>query len=97
MVAARGDSGAAREAFEKAGFEAGVAVGGTFAITAPRELFEQVFRTSLQVEDEAGVTVVQSPASDRYVLPLDGLPDELRRQVVVATFSPPPAFGPRDY
>ncbi|MEA3030539.1 MAG: hypothetical protein QOG13_1864 [Sphingomonadales bacterium] len=97
MAAARGDAAAACAAFERAGFEVGPAVGGTFSITAPRERFEQVFQQELKDEGDAGVTLADPAAGDAYLLPLAGLPDELRRSVSVVTFSPPPAFGPTDY
>lgn len=97
MVAAQGDAAAARAALERAGFEAGPVVGGTFSITASREHFEQVFKRELKEDDGAGVTLADASGSDPYMLPLAGLPDELRRSVSLVTFSPPPAFGPTDY
>ena len=97
MVAAQGDAEAACAAFARAGFEVGPAVGGTFSITAPRARFEQVFKKALKQEGDAGVTLAEAAEGDPYVLPLAGLPDELRRSASVVTFSPPPAFGPTDY
>ena len=95
MVLAGGDGSKARAAFERAGFETGETVGGTFAISAPQELFEKTFKTRLDV-GESGVTVAGSTA-DPHALPLAGLAADLRRGVKIASFSPPPDFGPTNW
>lgn len=96
MIMARGDSDAACDAFRQAGFEVGTLVGDTFSITAPRQLFEKVFHTSL-VERAGSIVTKGHAAADPTALPTKGLTEDLRKRVAVASFSAPLSFGPTNY
>lgn len=96
MVLASDDAAAARAAFEQAGFEVGPIVGGTFSITASPQHFEQVLKTRLE-QGAAGVTLSEAAPADPQAIPLRILPASLRRHVKLATFEPPPDFGPTDW
>lgn len=80
--------------FSAAGFEVGHPVGGTFAITAPREHFERYFGIKLAADGRGGITVEGPGSADPYLVPHDRLPPSLRDHVAIVTFTPPPAFGP---
>lgn len=88
----------ARRAFAEAGFEVGQVVGNSFSITASKGTFEKVFKIKLKEDKEKGVTAHRE-ASDEgsYELPTSKLSEELRRDVVAVTFTPPPDFGPTNY
>ncbi len=92
MVMAAGEAESLRARFAEHGFEAGNAVGGTFAITGPKALFEQVFRVPIELGEQG--PIVAGGEGDARELPLEGLPPDLRSGVRLATFSPPPDFGP---
>lgn len=79
-----------RAAWRAAGFEAGPAVGGTFAVAATPAHFEAVFGTRLVADDDGGVR-----AGTERALPLARLPKPLRDGVTLVTFGRPPSFGPR--
>jgi hypothetical protein len=82
---------AAREWFQRRGFDTTDVHGISFSITGPRHLFEETYATPLVGEDvEPGVDVVELP------MPAD-MPIDLADDVVAVTFTPPPDFGPGSY
>jgi hypothetical protein len=82
--APRADAAAlARKTFEADSFDVGPLVGISFSIAAPVSTFERVFKTSI-----AGSTLE---------LPLDALPEPLRRVIEAVTFQRPLDFGPGAY
>jgi hypothetical protein len=83
----------ARRFFEAAGFELGPAVGPSFSITGPRELFEQTFGTQLEDDEALGIKA----SGGGVELPLQAIPPELTGSLQAVTFTPPPAFGPTKY
>jgi hypothetical protein len=88
----------ARRAFAKAGFQVSKAAGIGFSITGPARLFKKVFKVKTVSDGRGGVKVLAAGAGEgSYELPLKGLPTELAQHVVVATFSPPPDFGPGSF
>ena len=88
----------ARRALEAAGFEVGNVVGNSFSITASAKTFEKVFKVKLQRDKEKGVTARAARATEEsYELPVDKLPEDVRRHVAAVTFTPPPDFGPTSY
>jgi hypothetical protein len=80
-----------QRSLNEAGFELGPAVGGTFAITGPTELFERFFDIQLRPDGRGGVVVGEART---YEIPADHVPPSLRDDVGIVTFSPPPEFGP---
>ena len=70
----------ARRTFEADGFDVGLMVGVSFSIAAPVSTFERVFKTPIE-----GSTLE---------LPLDALPESLRRVIETVTFERPVDFGP---
>ena len=88
---------AAQRAFTRAGFDVGNAVGMSFSITAPASTFEKVFKVKLARTDRGGVKARVQSGAQSYELPITALPRELAKNVVAATFSPPPDFGPGNY
>jgi hypothetical protein len=87
----------AQKAFAKAGFEVSQPAGLGFSISASQNVFEQVFKVKLELDDRGGVKVVGPGAHDIRELPAKNLPDELADYVAAATFSRPPDFGPGNY
>jgi hypothetical protein len=83
----------ARRFFEAAGFELGPAVGPSFSITGPRELFERTFDTKLEYDETLGIKA----SGGGVELPLHVVPPELTDSLQAVTFTPPPAFGPTEY
>jgi hypothetical protein len=81
-------------ALRAAGFRIGPVVGTSFAISAPGATFEQVFKARLRGDGHGGMLAVAPDGSGSYELPLNGLPDAIRRQIVAITFTAPPDFGP---
>ncbi len=73
-----------RKRLVDAGFEVGPLVGPSFSITAPPAVFKRVFKLS-------------SPGSDLGEIPLDHLPEPVRRAVAAVTFPSPPDFGPGNF
>jgi hypothetical protein len=73
----------ARRTFEADGFEVGPLVGVSFSIAAPVSTFERVFKTPITVEGRSSLE-----------LPLDALPEPLRRVIETVTFERPVDFGP---
>ena len=80
--------------FTSAGFEVHAPLGATFAIAAPKSQFEQTFGREILVSEENLVTTVTTSDGD-LDLPLDPLPDDIRRVVESVRFIEPPplAFG----
>jgi hypothetical protein len=76
----------ARRAFEEDGFDVGPLVGVSFSIAAPVSTFERVFKTPIKVDDRSSLE-----------LPLDALPEPLRRVIETVTFGRPVDFGPGAY
>ena len=79
-----------------AGFRVEAPSPSGFSITGPRSLFEQVFGGRLTVDEGAGVKAVDGEPA-RLELPLELLPQAVRKVVQAITFSPPPDFGPTSY
>jgi hypothetical protein len=73
----------ARQTFDADGFDVGPLVGVSFSIAATVSTFERVFKTAI-----AGSTLE---------LPLDALPEPLRRVIEAVTFQRPVDFGPGAY
>lgn len=84
----------AQRSFGAAGFAIGNAVGPTFAITGPKDLFERFFAVRLEPDGRGGVRVAGAAATAGYEIPHDAIPASLRSDVAIVTFSPPPDFGP---
>ncbi len=80
--------------FTTAGFEVHAPLGATFAIAGPKSQFEKTFGVELIVNDQDLVTTVSTESGDLN-LPLDPLPDEIKRVVESVRFTEPPplAFG----
>jgi hypothetical protein len=76
--------------FREAGFDVTAAVGPTFSIVGPRQLFEQTFSTRLEGDEREGVRTTEGALE----LPL---PPALGDAVEAVTFTPPPDFGPTEY
>jgi hypothetical protein len=87
----------AQRAFAEAGFEVSPAVGMSFSITAPASTFEKVFKVKLLPDERGGVKARTKRGEPGYELPLDALPNELKRHVVAVTFTPPPEYGPGNF
>jgi hypothetical protein len=86
----REDAAAAREAFRKAGFEAGELGGISFTISAPQAHFEQFFGVKLDVDDRGAVGLAGRKAPKGGLeLPLDHLPAELRGRLEAVAFESP--------
>ena len=83
----------AQRFFEAAGFDIGPAVGPSFSITAPRDLFERTFGTRLEHDETLGIKATGGGVE----LPLHVVPPELTDSLQAVTFTPPPAFGPTEY
>jgi len=84
--------------FQRAGFEVGNMVGNSFSITAPKSVFEKLFKIKLQADERGGVkTRATKAAPSDYELPVKALPQDLSQHVAAVTFSPPPDFGPSSY
>lgn len=86
----------ARQAFANAGFEVGPVVGNSFSITALKRTFEKVARVRLTEDKMSGVRA-QVGEQLSYELPIEKLPEDLRRHVAAVTFTAPPDFGPTNY
>ena len=81
--------------FRDAGFAVGDARGISFAITAPKARFEDVFGDELVVDpgSRAGAISVSRAGGGRE-LPLTRLPAEVAAALQAVAFTPPPDFGP---
>ena len=72
--------------FSSAGFEVGPVVGGNFAITAPRKLFEDYFGIS-PLTDSGGADPSTGSHELPASLPLARLPDTIRPLVRLIAFT----------
>jgi fructose-1,6-bisphosphatase/sedoheptulose 1,7-bisphosphatase-like protein len=70
--------------FQETGFEVGVIVGTSFAISGAAATFERVFGTKMARRKE-------------LALPLHSIDSEVAEEVEEVTFTPPPDFGPTSY
>ena len=84
----------AQRSLGAAGFKVGNAVGPTFAITGPQELFERFFDVRLEPDGRGGIHVAGSAGRAGYEIPATSVPANLRGDVAIVTFTPPPDFGP---
>ena len=82
----------ARKTFEADGFDVGPLVGVSFSIAAPVSTFERIFKTSIAVD--AGRVSVTHGKTQSLELPLDALPEPLRKSIEAVTFERPLDFGP---
>lgn len=83
--------------FERAGFETGEVAGISFAITARRSRFEDVFGDQLALSPAGRAGTDVTVAGGGRELSLEALPDDVAAAVQAVTFTPPPAFGPTDW
>jgi hypothetical protein len=85
----------AQEAFRAAGFEVGELGGISFAITAPKRRFEQLFGLELDVDERGAVGRAGEEApSGGLELPLARLPAALRARLEAVAFTPPADLYP---
>jgi hypothetical protein len=82
---APGDAEAVTRALAGAGFDVGPVVGVAMSVTGPRSRFEEFFGMEVADADDGGWVVA---GGDRE-LPLDALPEDVRRLVHAVTFEPP--------
>ncbi len=81
--------------FTSAGFEVHAPLGASFGIAGPKSLFEKTFDRVLVVNDQELITVVTTDAGETE-LPLDPLPDNIRKVTESVRFiEPPPLVFPR--
>ena len=80
--------------FTSAGFEVHAPLGATFGIAGPKSLFERTFDRVLVVNDQELVTTVTTDAGETD-LPLDPLPESVRKVTESVRFIEPPplSFG----
>ena len=84
----------AKAHFTSAGFEVHAPLGSSFGIAGPKSLFESTFDRVLLVNDQELVTSVTTESGEAD-LPLDSLPESLRRVTESVRFIEPPplVFG----
>ncbi len=75
--------------FTSVGFEVHAPLGSSFGIAGPKSLFENVFDRVLMVNDQDLITSVTTDAGETD-LPLDSLPEQLRRVTESVRFIEPP-------
>lgn len=75
--------------FTSAGFEVHAPLGSSFGIAGPKSQFEKTFDRTLVVNDQELITSVTTDAGE-LDLPLDSLPENLRRVVESVRFVEPP-------
>src|SRR4051794_10788986 len=75
--------------FTSAGFEVHAPLGSSFGIAGPKSLFENTFNRILLVNDQDLVTSVTTEDGS-LDLPLDSLPDEVRKVTESVRFIEPP-------
>jgi hypothetical protein len=83
----------ASKAFTAAGFDVGPAFGNSFSITAPAGTIMRLFKTGLRRTPRGGLQAIREDGSASEELPLERLPESIKRHVVGITFTPPPDFG----
>lgn len=82
----------AQSGFARLGFSVGRAAGVGFPITAPKNVFEQVFRVRIVAEPNGVARLADAP--QEFDLPVAALPDDLRQVVAAVGFQRPLDFGP---
>ncbi|CAA9250863.1 MAG: hypothetical protein AVDCRST_MAG10-2222 [uncultured Acidimicrobiales bacterium] len=84
----------AKAHFTSAGFEVHAPLGSSFGIAGPKSLFESTFDRVLMVNDQELVTSVTTESGEAD-LPLDSLPESLRKVTESVRFIEPPplVFG----
>ena len=84
----------AKAHFTSAGFEVHAPLGSSFGIAGPKSLFESTFDRVLMVNDQELVTSVTTESGEAD-LPLDLLPESLRKVTESVRFIEPPplVFG----
>ena len=84
----------AKAHFTSAGFEVHAPLGSSFGIAGPKSLFESTFDRVLLVNDQELVTSVTTESGEAD-LPLDSLPESLRKVTEAVRFIEPPplVFG----
>ena len=84
----------AKAHFTSAGFEVHAPLGSSFGIAGPKSLFESTFDRVLLVNDQELVTSVTTESGEAD-LPLDSLPESLRKVTESVRFTEPPprVFG----
>lgn len=85
------------QAFRVLGFEVADPVGISFSISGPVHLFESVFKTHLRRLTSGAIQFSTGGQDSSYELDREKIPRDLRKYVSAITFTPPPAFGPKDY
>lgn len=70
--------------FKAAGFDVGPLVGPGFSITAAASVFRRFFKLG-------------APGRDIGEVPLDHVPEPVRRSLAAVTFPSPPDFGPGNF
>lgn len=75
--------------FTSTGFEVHAPLGATFGIAGPKSQFENTFNRKLVISDKDLVTTVTTDTGG-LDLPLDPLPEEVRRVVESVRFIEPP-------
>jgi hypothetical protein len=80
--------------FTSMGFEVHAPMGSSFGIAGPKSLFESTFDRVLVVNDQDLVTTVTTESGELQ-LPLDPLPESIRRVTESVRFIEPPplVFG----
>jgi hypothetical protein len=87
---APGVATAARDWFQRAGFDPGDVVGPTFSITASIAAFERTFGVAVHPAERGGfVAAAPDSVHGTYELPLDVLPADLVALVLAVSFEPP--------
>ena len=79
----------AKAHFTSAGFEVHAPLGSSFGIAGPKSLFESTFDRVLMVNDQELVTSVTTESGEAD-LPLDSLPESLRKVTESVRFIEPP-------
>lgn len=83
--------------FTSQGFMVEAAVGISFSISAPAEIFVRQFGVNLCRSTDGGIKTCTGGEEGDYELPLDSLPEDIREITLAITFTPPPAFGPTGF
>jgi len=79
--------------FEKSKFDIHAPIGTTFSIAARRSFFEQFFGLRLVIDEERFFAPVTT-ADGGSLLPVEGLPEEIRALVKSISLPPPPELPP---
>jgi hypothetical protein len=84
------------ERLKKMGFAIGNVVGNNFSITAPREVFEKVFKVEI-THQKRGMRSKRSDGTVTDELPVKALPAPVAAHIQVIVLPPAPDFGPGNY